>query len=200
MLEALIKGLAIGFGIAVPVGPIGLLCIRRSLDGGFVAGFSAGLGAATADFTYGMIVALGFGALAAAIDPVRAPLQLAGGIALLWLAWRGLHSADPDARPAPARSYLTTFFLTLSNPATILSFLSIVASLGLTLEGWGPAALAGGVFLGSAAWWLLLAGGVSLARRQIGPRTRRGLDYLSAALLGGFGLWALGAAAWELAG
>lgn len=156
------KGMILGFSIAAPVGPIGILCIRRTLDGDFRTGFLAGLGAATADGLYGLTAALGLAALSSFLIEWNTPLRIGGALFLLFLGTRAILSPStlPDnieknktEKSTPA--YLSTFFLTLTNPMTILSFSAIFASLGPVHS---PALLVAGVFSGSAAWWLLLCG------------------------------------------
>lgn len=197
-MPPILKGLVIGFSIAVPVGPIGLLCLRRSLQDGRLAGFVSGLGAATADALYGVVAALGLTALTHALVAQRLWLQLGGGAFLLYLGI-AMMRARPAAqaagtRPAPnlPAAYASTLFLTLANPMTILAFLGIFAGVGLadaTGDFWAPTWLVLGVFLGSTSWWLLL----SLLAGWLGTRLQSGglraLNLLSGLLLIGFGLW-----------
>ena len=174
-MPAFLKCFATGFAVAAPVGPIGLLCIQRTLRSGFWIGVRTGLGAACADALYGALAASGLAALQTWLVGARRPLQLGGSALLLWLGIR----AD-DRFPL-----LSTFALTLTNPLTILFFLSILTSFGVP-SGAGAAAMVSGVFLGSAAWWLLLAGSVALVRHGVGPRLQRGLGAASGVLLLGF--------------
>src|SRR6185369_560193 len=136
-MSNLLKGLVIGFSIAAPVGPIGLLCIRRSLTNGRVAGFVSGLGAATADALYGVVAALGLTAITSALLAHQSWLQLGGGGFLVYLGVTTLRAAPPAAAPratAPTNlrsAYFSVLVLTLTNPMTILSFLGIFAGLGI---------------------------------------------------------------------
>lgn len=198
------KGMLIGLAIAAPVGPMGLLCIQRTLARGRWAGVLSGLGAASADAVYGSIAGFGLAALANALLAWRLELQILGGLFLLYLGWRTWQT--PPAAPAhvqPARAgqvgdYLSALALTLTNPVTILAFLGIFAGLGLAAEGRDFAAagsLVLGVFTGSLLWWLLLAGGVGLLRGRLTPTALRAINRVSGILIAGFGLWALGAAA-----
>ncbi len=186
----MLRGLAIGLSIAAPVGPIGVLCIRRTLAQGRAAGLASGLGAATADAVYGSIAAFGLTWASDLLLRQQAWLRLAGGAFLCYLGLRTLlaRPAEP-AVPAEQRrdgpqngpaalkgrallgAYLSTFLLTLTNPITILSFAAIFAGLGLASAGrdyLSAATLVLGVFLGSAAWWLLLSAGVGALRERIG--------------------------------
>jgi threonine/homoserine/homoserine lactone efflux protein len=175
-MEFFLKGLLLGFSIAAPVGPIGLLCIRRTLAEGKVSGFVSGLGAATADALYGCVAAFGLTAVSAVLVNYKQPLQLAGGLFLIYLALQIFLSkpADTADMPAPRKSfgkaYASTLFLTLANPATILSFVAVFAGLGIvgtTHAYTSPALMVAGVFLGSAAWWLALSGGVGLFKDRL---------------------------------
>lgn len=199
-LEVVLKGAAIGLAIAAPVGPIGLLCIRRTLAEGRAAGLATGLGAATADAVYGLVAVLGLGLLAAALARHASLLQLAGGALLVWLAIGSLRRA---ARPAAAReapadarglagAFASTFGLTLANPMTILAFAGVVAALAAPAHGKAPSfLLVLGVFLGSMAWWLMLVAATSLARRALPAGALRVIELVAGAALLGFGGYAI---------
>ncbi len=196
--DLFLRGLAIGVAVAAPVGPIGLLCINRTLTAGFAAGLATGLGAATADAAYGAVAAFGLAALGGAVSAAGDGLRLAGGLFLLYLGVRAFRKVAP-ARAAQAGAtglvggYLTSVVLTLVNPATILSFAAIFAGLGLAETGGfaNAAALVAGVFLGSAAWWLFLSAAGAIARRRLPPTALRWINRLSGLVFAGFGLWAL---------
>ena len=174
------KGFVLGFSIAAPVGPIGLLCIRRTLSEGRVAGFVSGMGAATADAFYGCVAAFGLTAISTFLLNYQVPIRIAGGCFLLYLGAKIFFSRAAE-RPASlnlsaslGRAFASTAFLTLTNPATILSFIAVFAGLGLVSDTRtlaGPAWLVLGVFLGSASWWFLLSGGVGLVSERMGPKT-----------------------------
>jgi threonine/homoserine/homoserine lactone efflux protein len=193
------RGLAIGFAIAAPVGPIGLLCIRRALAGGFPLGFLTGLGAAAADAVYGAVAAFGLTAVSGFLVAQQPWLMLFGGAALVWL---GIATArrKPAAMTAGAGNgeslagaFASTFALTLANPATILSFLAVFAGLGLAAAPGtsGAATVVAGVFLGSAAWWLMLAAAMTGLRRRVPPAALLWINRCAGAVLAGFGIWAL---------
>jgi threonine/homoserine/homoserine lactone efflux protein len=200
---ALLQGIGIGFAIAAPVGPIGMLCIRRTLHHGPVVGLATGLGAATADAMYGLVAAGGLG-LAAWLIGHAAALSIVGAVLLAWLGWESLRaflrkagaaaSADAGAdtpRTSPTVAFASTFALTASNPMTILSFVGVIAALGATAAGAGGAAwlLVAGVFLGSALWWLILVSVVRLAHRALSPRALRWVDLATALILLGTAAW-----------
>ena len=174
MLSAfLAKGLAIGFAIAAPVGPIGVLVIRRTFADGRLAGLATGLGAATADAFYGVVAGFGLTAISGFLLAWQQPLRLFGGLFLLVLGARTFFARPSSQAPRMegrglAQAYLTTVVLTATNPATILSFAAVFAGAGLVSgAGWREAsALVLGVFSGSAAWWLLLSGFIARYRAR----------------------------------
>jgi threonine/homoserine/homoserine lactone efflux protein len=196
----LLQGLVIGFSIAAPVGPIGLLCIRRSVTDGKLAGFVSGLGAATADAIYGVVAVLGLTALTTALLEYRSWLQLGGGAFLLYLGGVTLRARSPvTAAPAArarnlARAYASTLALTLANPMTVLSFLGIFAGLGMGAATTGAGAsglLVLGVFIGSAAWWLVLSGTAGWLGKKLERGGLRIVNVGSGLVLAVFGLWQL---------
>ncbi len=199
-MSAFLQGLLIGFSIAAPVGPIGLLCIRRSLTAGRLAGLVSGLGAATADALYGIVAALGLTAVTTLLLAYQRPLQFVGGLFLVYLGIAIMRSTPATAASGTpptatlSAAYFSTLVLTLANPVTVLSFLGLFAGLGLLGNAHAPSAafaLVLGVFLGSAAWWLLL----STSAAALGARLQSGglrlLNLASGALIAAFGLWQL---------
>jgi threonine/homoserine/homoserine lactone efflux protein len=194
----LLKGMAIGLAIAAPVGPIGLLCLRRSLEQGRAAGLATGLGAASADAIYGAIAAFGLTAISGALVAQQLWLNLGGGIFLVYLGVRTALSTPTDAAGTPPvtgllKAYSSTLLLTLTNPLTIMSFAAVYAGLGLNARGSAAEAVAvvSGVFLGSALWWLLLSSSASLLRGRLGPLALRRINILSGGTIALFGLYAL---------
>jgi threonine/homoserine/homoserine lactone efflux protein len=195
-----LRGVAFGLAVAAPVGPIGVLCIRRTLTRGRAVGVASGLGAATADLTYGLVVALGLTAVVERLEDVQTPLRIVGGLVLLAIAvstWRTQPAevGEPvrDARTL-RRAYVSTFGLTLTNPATILTFVALFTSLGIA-EAAGSTAeavlLVAGVGLGSALWWLLLATGVGWLRVRLSQSVLHRVNIVSALVLGAFGVLAV---------
>lgn len=198
------NGLLIGFAIAVPVGPIGFLCLRRTLIYGRMTGFISGLGAATADALYGLVAALGLTAISVFLLQMQHWLHLVGGTFLLGL---GLKTAlarppvpdsasaplPPKQRGAPA-AFLSTFVLTLASPATILAFVAIFAGLGLGARVdsyWHALELVGGVFAGSATWWLALSLGAGVLRDRLHADTLHIVHIVSGLCIMALGLWQL---------
>jgi len=200
MMAFFIKGLLIGFSIAAPVGPIGVLCIRRTLADGRSSGLVSGLGAATADAVYGSIAGFGLTIISGFLLDQQIWIRLVGGAFLCYLGIK-IFFASPADRATVTQgrgllsAYISTFFLTLTNPMTILSFAAIFAGLGLgsaagdyASAGASAGVLIMGVFLGSAAWWFLLSGGVSILRRQFGQSTMRWVNRISGLIILSFGL------------
>ena len=195
-LPILLKGLILGFSIAAPVGPIGVLCIRRTLTDGRATGLVSGLGAASADALYGCIAGFGLTLLSDFLVSQQFWLRLMGGLFLFYLGIKTL-LARPAQESASAQgtgllgAYTSTLFLTLTNPMTILSFAAIFAGLGVasTDGDYASAALLVlGVFLGSALWWLLLSGGVSLFRARFNLSALTWANRLSGAIILAFGV------------
>jgi len=193
------RGLIIGFSIAAPVGPIGVLCIRRTLAQGRASGLVSGLGAATADAIYGCIAGFGLTFISHFLLSQQIWLRLIGGIFLCFLGLKTFLS-QPAQQAALAKkngrlgAYASTFFLTLSNPMTIISFAAIFAGLGLasTDGDYVPAGvLVLGVFIGSALWWLMLSSGISVFREKFNPHGLQWVNKISGAIIAGFGLLAL---------
>jgi threonine/homoserine/homoserine lactone efflux protein len=192
-----LRGLAMGFAIAAPVGAIGVLCIRRTLRAGRALGIATGLGAATADGVYGAVAAFGVTALSAALVDARGWLGLAGGLFLVYLGARTIASEparERDERREPkslVAAWSSTFLLTLGNPSTILMFVGVFAALGVAAQGTGvagPILLVAGVFCGSAAWWLLLSTAVASVRHRLSANTMVWIDRVSGAVIVAFGV------------
>jgi len=192
------RGLLIGLSVAAPVGPMGVLCIRRTLAEGRLAGLVTGLGIATADGIYAGIAGFGIAVVAALLLSGQGWIRGIGGAFLCYL---GLHTARAipaeGAAEAPSgltllRIYGSALALTLANPTTILSFIAIFAGLGAGGRGGDDATLlVVGVLTGSALWWLLLSTGVAALRGRITPRVLRWVNRLFGIVLGLFGLLAL---------
>jgi len=184
-----LKSMVIGLCIAAPVGPIGLLCIQRSLVLGWRAGFATGLGAATADSIYGFVGALGVTAIIATLVGFKPWLCIFGGVFLTYIGYQTIRSKGSKTAMAGERAnlykaYSTTLLLTLSNPMTILSFIAIFAALA-SEQGAQHSVLpmVAGIFLGSAAWWLGLSGISSIFKARIASSTLRLINYFSGATI-----------------
>jgi threonine/homoserine/homoserine lactone efflux protein len=197
-MDFLWRGLVLGFTIAAPVGPIGLLCIQRTVAFGWRHGFVAGLGAATADTFYGAVAALGLSAVSNFLIGQSFWLRLVGGMFLLFLGLRTFFVSPPQRTASRAMKnlwgiYLSTMLLTLANPMTILSFAAFFAGFGF---GTGTPTRSGillivGVFLGSTCWWLLLSSGAGLLGGRFGPRFLVWINRMSGFAIVGFAVYIL---------
>jgi threonine/homoserine/homoserine lactone efflux protein len=200
-LSFLTRGLVIGFTVALGVGPISLLTIRRTLGHGRAYGLASGLGVAAADASYGAVAAFGLTAVTAVLVGARPVLAFVGGVFLVWLgartvlAPRAIHAAADHERPGLLGATVSIYGLTMTNPMTVLSFAAIFAGFGLAGGSPAEAALLTlGVFLGSLAWWLILTSAVAALRNRVTPTVLHGLTRLSGAALLVFGGLALAVA------
>jgi threonine/homoserine/homoserine lactone efflux protein len=200
-VELLIQGALSGFAIAAPVGPINVLCIRRTLVDGFGLGLASGLGAAAADTLFGAIAAFGVASVMTFLARWEGILCLLGGVVLVLIGCRSLLAGPPadDGRGGGVGffgAFASTFGMTIANPMTVLSFLAVFAAIGIGAPELGAATvLVFGVFLGSAAWWLGLSGFVSAIRHALSNQTLLWIHRGAAVAILAFGAWALGRAA-----
>ena len=191
------KGVTLGFLIAIPVGPIGLLCMRKTLNYGRFAGLASGLGAAVADAIYGIIAAFGLTAISDFLLGYDFLFRIIGGIFLGYMGWETFFTKPNDMKIPKmhkgtlVRHFLETFGFTMANPMTILAFFAIFASLGIVHSGqsyFSSSIIVSGVFCGSAAWWLLLCEGLTLFRRRMTPKVMHVINRVAGLLIAGFGL------------
>jgi threonine/homoserine/homoserine lactone efflux protein len=191
------KGLVFGFILAATVGPMWVLCFRRTLASGALVGFVSGMGIATADGIYGAVAAFGLTAVSGFLLGHSFWIGLVGAAFLIYLGIRSLvaqpgNFQDEKAdRTGLVKAFLSTLGLTLANPPTILAFAAVFAGLGLVSTGDYAAAawIVLGVFLGSAAWWIILAAGGSRLRGRLDRRFARGINIVSGITILGFALW-----------
>lgn len=205
--ELLWKGAMIGFAIAAPVGPIGILCIRRTLSDGRLAGFVSGLGAAGADTFYGLAAALGLALIGKFLVDHKDWISVVGGLFLICLGILEIRAKPVDPTAPPPRPtglvghFVSTFFWTLTNPLTLLSFVAVFTALDVAGPGGdvgppernypGVTALVVGVFIGSSLWWLVLSMSVGLFRHHIRGQPMRWPSLIAGALIMGFGVYAI---------
>jgi len=194
-----LRGLLLGFTIAATVGPMCILCIQRTFNKGYLYGLVSGMGIATADAIYGSVAAFGLTVITSFLVSEQNWVRLIGGLFLIYLGIRTILTR-PAEKAAEARAnnyagaYASTLLLTLTNPLTILSFAIIFAGLGIGATGGNYLAAAlvvGGVFSGSAAWWCILTGGISLLRKRFTTTWLRWLNRVSGAAITIFGIIAL---------
>lgn len=206
-IQYLFKGVAIGVSIAAPVGPIGLLCIKRSLSHGFPAGLATGLGAATADAFYGFAAGFSLTFVTGFLLDMKHLLHIIGGLFLCFLGTATLKKKTSDFQTPNSlfsgyvRSYASTLFLTLANPMTIIAFMGIFSGLGIGTAENGYAAsamLVIGVFSGSALWWLTLAFVTAAACRHLDHGFTEKINIITAVVFILFGIWALGSGLYRI--
>ncbi len=199
LLYLFLQSIVIGISIAAPVGPIGVLCVRRTLAQGMLVGIITGLGAASADALYALVAASGLVLVAAFLVSNQLWIRLAGGAFLCYLGIRtGLsvpaEHAAKSGRNGLAGAYSTTFFLTITNPITIIAFVGIFAGLGLAEANRNFLSISStviGVFVGSMLWWLFLSGIVSRYRSRFGEREMLWVNRISGIVILAFGIGAI---------
>jgi threonine/homoserine/homoserine lactone efflux protein len=195
----LLKGVVIGFALALPIGPIGILCIRKTFAEGHLSGMIVGIGAATADALYGFVAAFGLTVISDTLVTQQMWLRLVGGAFLCYLGVKTFLAKPPSgSQPANGKgfvaSYVSTFLLTLTNPLTIIAFLGVFAGFGLRnseLSVGSAFTLIAGVFLGSSLWFFLLSFGVTLFREKIDAAGLGLINKISGILIVIFGVVAI---------
>jgi len=197
-LEYYLKGAAVGFCVAAPVGPIGILCIQRTFHFGRWSGFFSGLGAAAADTFYGIIAAFSLTFIAEFLHEQRFWIRIIGGAFLLYLGLKIFLSKPKDKLKqidsnTLLSDFFSTFFLTLTNPLTILSFIAIFASLRVAAHPTYSHAifLVLGVFSGSALWWFILSEGITFFRKKVTKEAMLWINRIAGLVIFLFGLGAI---------
>ena len=200
-ISFLLKGLLIGFAVAAAVGPIAILCIQRTIAHGFMAGLLVGLGAAVADGCYGAIAGAGLVSLSSLLLQYKNIISMLGALFLFWLAIKTIASyknitlySTKIKRASAWRIFVSSFFLTITNPMTILFFTALFTSVGLlnlSATHAGAISIILGVFLGSAIWWVVLSGGViNIVRGKLSGRVLAAINFASGLTLLGFASYA----------
>jgi threonine/homoserine/homoserine lactone efflux protein len=195
----LIRGIIVGLMIAMPVGPVNILCIHRTIEGGWKSGVISGLGAAAADMFYGAVAGFSITLVVQFLVREQFWIRFFGGILLvivgIWYFFKRPESLDAQTQDrASAYSDLrSTFLLTLTNPTTVLSFLAILAALGIghQRQWWLTVFLVGGIFCGSMLWWIVLGSIVNLFRDRFNDRSLRLMNRFAGLLIVGFGIAAV---------
>jgi threonine/homoserine/homoserine lactone efflux protein len=202
-MGVLYRGLVLGVMVAAPVGPVGLLCIRRTLQYGLLRGFATGFGAAFADGLFSAVAAFGVAAILSLIQAYDATIHVVGGLFLLLVAWHTWHDVLRPPREetgsgkklgalgAAVKALTGSFFITLTNPATLFGTLAVIATFGALRDRTEAATIVAGVFLGSSLWWLTLSGGTALIRRRFTEKGVLWLNRVTGLALTPLALWAL---------
>lgn len=191
------RGLVIGVSVAAPVGPMAVLCMRRTVAYGRLTGFTSGLGIASADALYGAIAAFGLTSLSTFLVSLQDVVRIVGGLFLIFLGARTFRSqaaetarASGELKGGHAGAYLSTLGLTLTNPSTILSFAAIFSGFGIVSDSGrtaSAAALVAGVFIGSCLWWLVLTGITAVLRSKLTPPRLTLVNRISGVVILAFG-------------
>ncbi len=195
----ILKGISIGFSIAAPIGPIGVLCIRRTLQKGKASGFISGLGASSASFLYGVTLIFGLSLFSNILISGQFWLRLIGGIFLILMGLRILRSQfelgqEKSSSRNLFQDYISTFFLNLTNPITLISYFAIFSSYGFEdgqAVNSSTAFLLMGIFMGSALWWAILSNGISFFRNKLSRTSLMYINRIAGLIVISFGLWSL---------
>lgn len=203
-LVVLIKGLLIGLVASMPLGPIGILCVKRTLRRGKWAGFVSGLGAASVDTIFALIATFGFSVLIRFIEERMSLIQLIAGTIVTLIGLKIFikpprKEINDNAQSSLFKDFLTSFVFTLYNPLTVFVFMGVFASFGLTgNDVFFHLALGGAVFCGASLWWLILVSLVSRYHRGISLRSIMLMNKIAGVLLMLFGLYYMGSGLWNL--
>jgi threonine/homoserine/homoserine lactone efflux protein len=190
--ELLIRGVIAGLIIAAPVGPVNVICMRRSILNGWRAGVIAGFGSASADVIYGAIAGFSITFIIQFLIKELFWIRAIGGILLMligvWFFFRNPGSFQ--SKEDDTETFHSTFWLTLTNPTTVLSFIAVLAALGMDQQRkwWLTAFMVGGIFLGSMLWWVILASIMSALRDRFNDRGLLWMNRIAGLAIGGFGV------------
>jgi threonine/homoserine/homoserine lactone efflux protein len=184
-----VRGIAIGFTMAAPVGPIALLCIKHGLNYGFWSAIFSGLGAAFADFIYACVATYGLTYVSSFLLEHNKLLRIVGGLFIAYLGYQ-VYKTEPQRKQTDTvgtgllQTFIATFFLTITNPITLLAFAALFTTFGIKeLTTSDASLLAAGVFAGSALWWLILSTCASLLRARITPKFLRRVNKISGVII-----------------
>jgi threonine/homoserine/homoserine lactone efflux protein len=190
-----LEGLAVGFFVATPVGPVGVLCIRRFLTVGLAAGFASGLGAACADSLFAALASFGVTFISAYLLDNSVPLRAVGALFLLWMGFRVFRARPCVAEGVKVLSlvgdFTSAFLLTLSNPVVLATFTAAFAVLRVDLQEGGLASmrsLVGGVFSGVASWWVVIGAARAIFRGRFNEKGVRWINRTAGVAIAGGGL------------
>jgi threonine/homoserine/homoserine lactone efflux protein len=193
-LELLIRGLLAGLIIAAPVGPVNVLCMHRTILKGWKSGVISGLGAASADGIYGAVAGFSISFIINFLERELFWIRLVGGILLvaigIWYFFKNPGSFESGAEESATSNFRSTFLLTLTNPTTVLSFLAVLAALGMAQhrQWWLTGFLVAGIFCGSMLWWIVLAGIVNRFRGRVNDSGLRWMNRIAGLAIGAFGV------------
>jgi threonine/homoserine/homoserine lactone efflux protein len=195
-IDLLIRGIIVGLMIAVPVGPVNILCIRRTIGAGWRSGVISGVGAAVADMLYGGIAGFSITLVIQFLVREQFWIRLFGGILLvgigIWYFFKRPVALDArlQDRGSAYSDIRSAFLLTLTNPTTVLSFVALLAALGMGAQRlwWLTVFLVGGIFCGSMLWWIVLSVIVNHFRDRFNDRLLLLMNRFAGMAIGGFGV------------
>jgi threonine/homoserine/homoserine lactone efflux protein len=195
-LGLFIQGMIIGLTLAVPVGPISLVCIHRTVANGRLHGIVSGLGVATADSFYAAVAFLGLTAISGLITGHQVLFRLMAGIVLIFIGMRVFRSIPATVSPGDGQEpfladYLSLLVIAIANPLTIIFFITILPGFGVVAQGTTLIAavpFVAGVFLGSAVWWISLCGSLGAVRSRLSTENLRQINRISGILITCFGI------------
>ena len=198
-VDLLIGGIIVGLMIAMPVGPVNILCIHRTLEGGWKSGVISGLGAAAADMFYGAVAGFSITLVVQFVLREQFWIRFFGGILLVVIGISYFFKrpepldAQEENRANAYSDFRSTLLLTLTNPTTVLSFIALLAALGIGHQRhwWLTVFLVGGIFCGSMLWWIVLSSIVNLFRDRFNDRVLLSINRLAGILIAGFGIVAI---------
>jgi threonine/homoserine/homoserine lactone efflux protein len=203
-LELLLRGVLAGLAISAPVGPVNVLCISRTLTKGRLAGFMSGLGAAAADTVYGAIAGFSISFVIQFLLREEFWLRLCGGSLLIVIGivyyFKKPQSLREQSSSSAHSDFISAFLLNLTNPTTVLSFLAILAVLGMGHHRarWLTVLLIAGIFCGAMLWWLVLIAGTSRFREKFDDKAMLWMNRIAGLAIGAFGLVTLALSRWHL--
>jgi threonine/homoserine/homoserine lactone efflux protein len=192
-LELLIRGVIAGLIIAAPVGPVNILCMQRTIFKGWRAGVIAGLGSASADVIYGAIAGFSIAFIINFLEKELFWIRLFGGLLLMAIGavyfFKNPGSYETEGETAVS-DFRSTFLLTLTNPTTVLSFLAVLAALGMAAhrQWWRTLFLVAGIFSGSMLWWIVIASVMSRLRDRFNDRSLVWMNRVAGLAIGAFGV------------
>jgi threonine/homoserine/homoserine lactone efflux protein len=207
------RGLVLGLMVSAPVGPIGLLCIRRTIQKGLIVGFATGIGAACADTIFGAVAAFGVAAILDFMRHYDLYIRILGGGILLFGAWHTWHDrpkpppdlvsltkkmvgrvvglAKDETLMGTLKAFISGFVITMTNPVTVFAVLAVVATFGSLQNRLDTGTLTAGIFFGAALWWIMLSGGIALVRGHFTESRIIWINRITAVILASLALWAV---------
>jgi threonine/homoserine/homoserine lactone efflux protein len=203
-LELLSKGILAGLAISAPVGPVNVLCISRTLSQGRKAGLISGLGAAAADTVYGAIAGFSLSFVIKFLLREEFWIRIGGGTLLVAIGvlyyFKKPQSLAVETRSSAHSEFISAFLLNLTNPTTVLSFLAVLATLGMGHHRarWLTLLLVAGIFSGAMLWWIVLSAATNRFRERFDDHAMLRMNRIAGLAIGGFGIVTLALSRWHV--